>query len=724
MSKNHYRDKTILRKRVIAVFFVFTLIFVLLICRLFFLMVIKAPELKEKAINQWTNSIKIDPIRGKILDRNGNVLAFTANVYRVDLDLNTLRSYMSSKKISDVEIAEQLSEALDMDSEDVVNIINKTINGKPIGAAILKRRIDKEQADKVRSLNIDGVVVSEDTKRYYPNGNFLAHVLGHTNSDGKGLTGVELVYDSYLSGKPGYKIAETDMTRKQLPYSIADYEKAINGYDVILTVDEMIQHFAEKAAEQALKDNNAKAVSIIVMDPNNGEVLAMVNKPDYDLNNPWEGNPTYDELQKRWRNRAVSDTFEPGSVFKIVTATAALSEGIANENSHFYCKGSKEVDGRVIHCWKTIGHGEQDFADILKNSCNVGFMDLGEKLGAEKLNKYIKAFGFGQKTGIDLNGEAVGIIKSSKSITPVDLATISFGQTDTVSCIQYITALNAIANGGKWIRPHVMKQIVTNDDEKKIITTYDKQDEKQIIDEDVAKQLRGYLEKVVSEGGGKKAYIEGYHIAGKTGTAQKVINGKYVSGKYISSFGGMAPADDPKITVMVSIDEPDPSNYYASQTAAPVAKQLFYDIFNYLALKPDGSAENIVKSLLSDVIIPEVRGKDKQSALKILKDNSIEAEIEGSGEYIVDMNPKPGYTVKEGTKIILYSGSSSTYNKKYVVVPDLTGYNIEKASKILNDLGLKTKFVGSGLVSSQSVSPGQEVNKGTTIVLQLNEIGD
>lgn len=725
MAKRIYKDRGTMRKRMVWVFLIFLLVFFALVSRLFYLMVYKSPEYKKKAVSQWTSIVQIDPKRGDILDRNGNELAISANVYRVDLDLNTLRAYMKDKKISEVAVSKKLAEALDMDQLEVLKTIKKTINGKQIGAAILARRIEKEKADKVRNLDIEGVVISGDTKRYYPNGNFLAHAMGHTNSDGKGLTGIELVYDEYLRGTKGKKISETDSRRKDLPYSIARYEKPIDGYDVVLTIDQMIQHFAEKAADEALRVNKAKAVSILVMDPSNGEVLAMVNKPDYNPNNPWEENLSYEELQQKWRNRIVSDTFEPGSIFKVVTATAALSEKVIDPSSYsVVCNGSRRIGSNTIRCWKTSGHGTQSFVDILKNSCNVGFMDVGEKVGAEKLNKYIKAFGFGKKTGIDLNGEAVGIIKPTEKITNTDLATISFGQTNTVSCIQYMTAFNAIANGGKWIRPHMLKEISRNIEGKEVVyKEYDKYDQKQIIDKNIAEQLRGYLEKVISEGGGRKAFIDGYHIAGKTGTAQKVINGKYASGKYIASFGGMAPANNPKISIMVSIDEPDPSNYYAGQIATVVAKQVFYDIFNYLAFKTDASGEEIAKSLLKDVIVPEIRGMKKSDALKILKDNGLSADIEGDGEYIQDINPKPGYTVKENSKIILYSGNGGNYNKE-VAVPNLFGCTQESASKILRELGLRVEYTGQGLVSEQSIKPGEKVSKGTLINLHLNVIGD
>lgn len=692
-------------------------------------MIATSQKYKSIATDQWTSDVKIEARRGKILDRNGNELAVSANVYRVDLDMNTLRKTKEDLKITDDTLASKLSEAVGIDKGEIVKILTKTLpSGLPMGSATLARRIEKEQADKVINLQINGkklrgVIVSPDTKRYYPNNNFLAHVLGHTRADGEGLTGVELSYNKYLAGVPGVKIAETDNKSQELPYTISEYTKPVPGKDIVLTVDQMIQHFAEKAAQQALNDNKAKAVSIVVMNPQNGDVLAMANKPDYNPNNPWEEGKSFEELQKDWRNRVVSDTFEPGSIFKVVTAAAAMEEKVIDEATYqITCNGSVTIGKRTIRCWKRTGHGLETFVDILKNSCNVGFMDLGKKLGAEKLNKYIEKFGLGKKTGIDLPGEASGIIKKTQDISETDLATISFGQTNTLTGIQYITALNAVANGGYLIKPHVVQQVQHYDDsnEKIIDLSNENMEKKQILDKDVMARLRGYLEKVVSEGGGANAFVEGYKIAGKTGTAQKVVGGKYAEGKYIASFGGMAPADNPKITVFISIDEPDPSKYYAGQIAAPVAKQVFTDIFNYLAY----SSNDTDKILLKNVVIPEVRGLKKDEAVKILKENKLNYEIDKDGEYIVDMTPKPGYSVNEGGKIILYTGDSQNYNKE-VVVPNLKGYDKDKAIQLLSSLGIQAKVIGEGIVTEQSISSGQKVNRNSAVItLTLKEVGD
>lgn len=728
MAEKQYRDKVIIRKRMLIIFGILFILFFLLTNRLGYLMIAQAEKLNKLATEQWTSEVKIDAKRGRILDRNGSELAVSANVFRIDLDLNTIRSH-DEKNMSKEEIANKLASALNMDPLEVLKKLDtKLSSGLPAGASTLARRIEKEQADKVRDLGLRGVLISSDTKRYYKNGDFLSQVLGHTTSDGIGLTGVEKQYDTILAGIPGVRIAETDNKSKVQPYTISDYTKPIDGKDLVLTIDEIIQQFCEKAAKQALSDNKAKAVTIIAMNPNNGEILAMANEPGYNPNDPWmKGqNISPDDLQKMWRNRAVSDTFEPGSVFKVVTATAAMSENVISDKDKWVCTGSSKIANRIIHCWKRTGHGTESFVDILKNSCNVGFMDLGKRLGKDKLYKYIVKFGFGQKTGVDLPGEAKGIIKKPEKMNDVDLATISFGQSNTVSAIQYITGLNAIANGGKLITPHVMKDITHTENNTTVVDKqYNDYNIRNVLDENTVKTLRGYLEKVVSEGGGKNAYIPGYHIAGKTGTAQKVngSTGSYEAGKYISSFAGMAPAENPKITLFVSIDEPDPSNYYAGQITAPVAKQVFNDIFNYLAIDVDASSEDIAKSMLKDVIIPEVRGLKKDQAVKILKEQHLDYQFDGNGEYVTDINPKPGYSVKEASKLVLYTGTTSNYNK-IVVVPDLKGFSREKAQNILDTLGLKTEFDGEGLVSEQSISPLEQVSKGTTINIKLEQLGD
>ena len=689
-------------------------------------MIVKRDEYSSRAEEQWTSEVSIDARRGRILDRNGVELAVSANVYRVDFDLNSVRQYLKNNSLTNADIAGKIADAVAMEESKVMEKLEtKLASGANAGSATLIRRIEKEAADKVNNLNIDGVIVSPDTKRYYPKGEFLAHVLGSTNVDGQGLTGVELQYNEHLSGVPGVRISEIERNEENLSYTISNFTEPIDGKDVTLTIDSKIQAIAEKVAEKGLIDNQAKRVSIMVMNPNNGEILAMVNKPDFDPNNPFDGFEDFsgetdgEKLQKMWRNSLVNDTFEPGSIFKVVTMVTALEEGIASESDTFECGGSLQVGSHTIKCWKTSGHGSQILPQILQNSCNVGFMKLGEKIGKETLNEYIKKLGFGKTTGIDLPGEASGIVKKTENITESDLATISFGQTNTVTAIQYMQAFNALANGGSLIQPHIMKEVshYNSDDTKVIDETYEPVIFKDVLSDKSTATLRDYLERTVNEGGSNKSYIEGYHIGGKTGTAQKVnsVTGGYESGKYISSMAAMAPVDSPEITAFVSIDEPSNGAYYAGVVTAPLMKILLTDIFNYM----DSEFSEDYNAVVREVLIPEIRGKSIEEAKKILKDVNLEYNIEGSGEIVTNTQPYPGYTVKEGSKITIYTGDAVDNNK--VSMPDLIGLSVTSAKDILDDLGIKYSLEGDGFVIDQSIPAGEVITTGSNVRLTLSD---
>ena len=726
MKKKKFKDRALIQKRLTLVVWTIVVVFFILILRLSYIMIVKRDEYSSRAEEQWTSEVSIDARRGRILDRNGVELAVSANVYRVDFDLNSVRQYLKNNSLTNADIAGKIADAVGMEENKVMEKLEtKLASGANAGSATLIRRIEKEFADKVNNLNIDGVIVSPDTKRYYPKGEFLAHVLGSTNVDGQGLTGVELQYNEYLSGVPGVRISEIERNEENLSYTISNFTEPIDGKDVTLTTDSKIQAIAEKVAEKGLVDNQAKRVSIMVMNPNNGEILAMVNKPDFDPNNAFDGFEDFsgetdgEKLQKMWRNSLVNDTFEPGSIFKVVTMVTALEEGIASESDTFECGGSLQVGSHTIKCWKTSGHGSQILPQILQNSCNVGFMKLGEKIGKETLNEYIKKLGFGKTTGIDLPGEASGIVKKTESITESDLATISFGQTNTVTAIQYMQAFNALANGGSLIQPHILKEVshYDNTGAKIIDETFEPVISKNVLSAESTATLRDYLERTVNEGGSNKSYIEGYHIGGKTGTAQKVnsVTGGYESGKYISSMAAMAPIDSPEITAFISIDEPSNGAYYAGVVTAPLMKILLTDIFNYM----DSEFSEDYNVVARDILIPEIRGKSIEEAKKILKDVNLEYNIEGSGEIVTNTQPYPGYTVKEGSKITIYTGDAVDNNK--VSMPDLTGLSVTSTKDILDDLGIKYSLEGDGFVIDQSIPAGEVITTGSNVRLTLSD---
>jgi stage V sporulation protein D (sporulation-specific penicillin-binding protein) len=420
-----------------------------------------------------------------------------------------------------------------------------------------------------------------------------------------------------------------------------------------------------------------------------------------------------------WKNRAVNENFEPGSILKVVTAAAAMEENLVNDSSRFYCRGSLKVSGANIRCWKSQGHGEQTFAQILQNSCNVGFMQLGEKIGKETLYKYYNAFGLGKRTNIDFPGEEKGILLPLNRVGPVELATEAFGQGIAVTAIQYMAAFGAIANDGKMIEPHLVKRITYTDEDgnTSVVKEVVPKVVKQVVSVETATKLRSILESVVTVGAGKKAYIEGYHVGGKTGTAQLVENRVYAAGKYISTFVAMAPCNDPKFIIMVSIKEPDPTNYYSGSTAGPIVKTIMEDIFRYLDVQPD---LNDIKNpkVVREVIIPEVRGMTSADAQNVLKNNKINVDIQGTGNIVYDISPKPGISVKENTKIELYLGVETSNDNK-IAVPDFSGMTKKEILDIADSLGLNISFMGDGIGSTQDINEGTEVKKKTTVRIIL-----
>ncbi|HHD2583393.1 TPA: stage V sporulation protein D [Clostridium perfringens] len=710
--------------RVLAFLLAIVILFLVLVGRLLYIGIFRSKDYKAMAEEQWTNEIQIDARRGRILDRNNRELAVTANVFRVDLDLITLRKYIDKKDTDNIEIAKLLAEALEMDEEKVLSRIELTYpSGNPANSATLIRRIEKEKADKVKELDIKGVIVSEDTKRYYPNGDFLSHTLGTTNADGEGLSGLELYYNEELMGIPGVRVSEVSGNSTSNPYSETSFTPPVDGKDMTLTIDENIQYFVEKVAEDALKKHNADSVSIAVMNPNNGEILGMVNKHGFNPNNPYEGSEAFNgkdesaKLQNMWRNTIVSDSFEPGSIFKIITSIAAIEENIAGKDEVYYCDGSLNVAGKNIKCWKPGGHGVQNFNQTLENSCNVAFMEMGAKLGAEKLNEYIKLFGFGTQSGIDLPGEATGIVKNVEDISAVDLATISFGQTNTMNGIQFMTALNAVANGGDLIQPHIMKELSHKDDNgtKIIDEVFVPKIQENIVDEKSTMRVKVALESTVSNGSSKDAGIEGIKVAGKTGTAEKVDpeTGTYGAG-YIASFAGFAPYDNPQVSLIVIIDNPKNGEHFGGIVAAPFAGELFNNIFNYISLN-EGQLDEKDES----VIIPDLRGDKVTSAEKTLNELGINCVIEGDGTFVTSVTPIPGYKVKKGDSITLYAGSRFDRNEKEIVVPDFRKLNKEEAEEILKSLGLKGEFEGEGEIKEQSISAGEIIKSGDKIKFKL-----
>ena len=698
-----------------------------LVLRLAWLTLVSGRALEAKANSEWQKEISVTAKRGDILDRNGSVLVSSANVYRIDFDLDSVRNHIKENDLTMDDIAVEIADVTGVEVDEVLKALNKkNSDGSDASYAPLVRGVTKAVADSADDLGIYGLIVSRDVKRYYPNGNFLASALGGINSEGTGLTGIELQYDDYLAGIAGMKIGSYDSWGNRLPFDTYKFTPAIDGSDIITTVDENLQYIAEKIAQKGLEENNAKGVHVLIMDPNNGEVLAMVNKPDYDPNNPFSGYEGFDgetdndKIQNMWRNWLVSDTFEPGSTFKTVTMIAALEKGLVSDSDTFVCNGSVKFGNTTVHCWKREGHGTQTLAEVLKNSCNVGMMEIGERLGIENLNEYIYKIGFGKTTGIDLPGEASGIVKSSDTVSAIDLATISFGQTNTVTAMQLMTAFNAIANGGDLIQPHIVKEISHEDESgnRVIDETIKPTVKKDVLSDESTALLRSYLERTVTKDGPDGSFVQGYNVGGKTGTAQKVdpTTGTYSTDKYISSMIALAPVENPQITVFIAVDEPSNGAYYGGEVAAPLMKELFEEVFKYM----DSPLAKERFSIYKNVIIPDVRGKSIEEAKQILKENGLEAEVKGNGKTVVSMETYPGSTVKEGTTISITAKDNGQVEKE-IIMPDLKGSTEEFATSVLDNLGLVYEFQGEGTVNSQSIANGNKVVKGTKVTITLKK---
>lgn len=548
-----------------------TLLFIVLACRLFYLMVISSEELSKKALDVEQRERSIKAARGVIYDRNGVVLADNQPVCTI--------SVINSQVTEPEKVIKLLSEKLDMDEEEIRQKVEKISSREKI-----KSNVPKETADEIREASLSGIKVDEDYKRYYPYGSLASKVLGFTGADNQGILGLESKYDSVLKGTDGTILTLTDFQGIEIESAAEERVEPVQGDSLYLSLDYTMQSFAQQAAEKVLKEKQAKSVSVILMNPQNGEIYAMVNVPEYDLNEPYELLSVYDsgegsendKLNNMWRNPLISDSYEPGSTFKIVTATAALEEGKVSLDDTFHCPGYKIVEDRKIRCHKTQGHGTETFKEGVMNSCNPVFMEIGARVGAETMLEYYKKLGLYEKTGVDLPGEAGSIMHKLENIGAVELATMSFGQSIQITPLQLLRAVSAVVNGGKLVTPHFA--IRTEDSVTKEITEFTYETVEGRVTEKTSETMCSLLEAVVSEGTGKNAQVEGYQVGGKTATSEKLPRG---TGKYISSFLGFAPADHPEIMGLVLIDEPT-GVYYGGTIAAPVMAEIFQNILPYL----------------------------------------------------------------------------------------------------------------------------------------------
>ncbi len=745
-----------IKKRILPMVIIVLICMAALVARLAYWQIIRGEELSARAKSQQTGSSTITASRGKIYDRNGKALAESVSANTLVCNPKDVRDKGNAETI-----ARELSGILDIEYQTLLDDLNKDNRYQ-----VIKKRISVEETEAVTQLMdaeanaemaeaFSGVYFEDDSKRYYPF-SIAPHILGFTGYDNNGLQGIELTFDDELSGKAGsieqnQTASGTTLEEQQEEYLTAQQQ----GADVVLTIDETIQHFLEKHLEEAVEEDKLKyGAAGIIMNPKTGEILAMSTKPDFDANNPYDitafneyamqydyeedeaandpeasPEPTEDPnnlsderiaaLRNRmWRNKAISDSYEPGSTFKIITAAAALEEHVVDLDSEFYCPGFRVVADRQIGCSNTNGHGAETFVEGVKNSCNPVFMDIGARLGAEKFMEYFTAFGLTEKTGIELVGESSSIYYQN-GMNEVDLATSSFGQGFQVTPIQLITAISAVINGGQRMQPQIVKEIR---DENGIIKSYDTEVVNRVISEETSEKMRDILEQVVSDSGatGKNAYVKGCRIGGKTGTSEKNPRG---SDKRIASFVGFAPANDPEIICLIVLDEPQVDNRYGGTIAAPLAGEIIEDVLNYLGVDKQYSEdeEPIVKAE-----VPNVNETALADAETMLEEAGLNYVIRGEGDRIVDQLPSAGTMLNEDSLVILYTERQT--EEELVTVPDLSGMSVGVAESTLNSLHLNFEVMGAGHSEtslaygvSQSVEAGEEVPPGTVIGVEFRQ---
>lgn len=650
------------KKRIIIAFGIISALMVLLLFRVAWIQIVKADEYGAIAVNQQTSDIPLEAKRGSIFDRNGQELASSATCYSVWVRPGQIAENYSKDKIE--ELSKKLAVILGKDEADV----EKSLKTKESLVKIAKY-LDKDTVDKVRALKITGLETAENTKRNYPLGNFASQVLGSVSDDNEGRTGIEQEYDSYLSGIAGRWIKNTDINGNVLAYGKEKYFQAEDGLNVVLTVDEVLQHYAENAIEEGMEKTKADKITCIVMNPKTGDILAMAQTPGF---NPNEAtSPATDEekeaykelsgeeqsayLSRMWRNSMISDTYEPGSTFKLITTSAALEEGIATPDSHYTCNGAYDVDGTVLHCWGNSVHGDQTITEAVGNSCNPVQIQLALAMGKDTYYNYLEMFGFTEKTQVDLPAEAEALIQNRENIGNVELATMGYGQGIAVTPIELLTAICSIGNDGVLMQPRIVSKLT--DSNGKTVKEYKTKQARKVLSSKTAKEMCEIMEYEVSEGGGGTAKIAGYRIGGKTGTANKAKNGTYSKDTY-SSFVSMAPMDDPKLAVLVVVDSPKGA-YYGSLTAAPIVKQFYTNALPYLEIEPRYTDEEKAANP-NNIYVPDVTNRSFSDAAGILGSHGLKAEsvpAEASSEdfEVKAQYPKAGQKAEKNGTVYLYN---------------------------------------------------------------------
>lgn len=702
--------------------------FVFLLCalafRLGYIQILWAPELMQKAEAQWTREANLYPVRGAILDRNGQVLAQNANAESIGARPSRINNPR--------EVAGLLAPLLELDETQLY----ERLKDRSKGHVWIKRQVSIELADAVRELDIRGIELTSEIRRYYPHKQLAAHILGFTKRFAEpdlgivGQEGIELYYNDKLIGTVGSALRETDLHGRMLNSGETRLSEPLDGYDVVLTIDKVIQHFVEREISNIVSKYSPRKVYAVAMNPNTGEILALANYPTFDPNNPPRDFENFEEMQNFVRNFTVKDNIEPGSTFKVLTAAAALQENVVTQNSTFYCSGFSVVDGQIIRCWKPGGHGHQTFAEAVLNSCNPAFMEMALGLGMDRFFRHMNLFGLGQRTGIDVEGEESGILIPQSRAVNVDLARMGFGQAIALTPIQLLNSVASIINGGNLMRPYLLNEIRKSDSgnedlagqDVSLIEKTEPQVIRNVVSEETSRLMAESLEYAVTYGSGRSSFIQGFRVGGKTGTAQKYgPSGEILEDKVISSFIGFAPADDPQIIVLVMVDEPQAEVRFGSIIAAPHAGRIIEDSLRHLGIQPQG--DEILDIELSQVEMPNLVGLELSTAVSELRRVNLNFITEGEGRFIAAQVPSYGTKASENSLAILYltdiEGELPSEQEKLIIVPDLIGKNIREVNGILATVELDMQAIGLGVVVSQNPEAGQSIEAGSSITVEF-----
>ena len=711
------------------------LVFLILVIKLFSLQILRHDELEAKALDQQTRSTEVAATRGTIYDRNGNIMAISATAETVFLSPLEMDRALSDKDNpvawTKDSVAQKLSEILEINKEGILKKMERTDSQYEV----LKLRVEEDVADQIRTfINDEGVVgvyMVTDAKRYYPYATLASQIIGFVGTDNYGLYGLEARYNDVLDGETGLVVSTKDPTGSDMLYGYEQYYKAQNGSDIVLTLDATVQYYVEKALSEMVTSTEAQGATGIVMDVETGAVLAMASSPTYDLNDPSavyesrlaslvkDGQLDLADAQLRqWRNRAINDTYEPGSTFKVLTLAAALEEGVIDENTTFDCTGSIHVLDATIHCSNRAGHGHQTLEQTAGNSCNPAFITYGLRLGTEKFYRYMKDFGLVNGSGIDLEGEALGIFAPQETASELDLACYAFGQNFNTTPVALISAQAACINGGYLHTPYVVERVV--DSEGNVLSSHDSTPVRQVVSEETSALVRQCLEYVVSSGTGRNGQVHGYRIGGKTGTADKGNTGEVVL-----SFMCFAPADDPKYIMLLTLDSPTGEGRGGGGTVAPYASRIMGEILPYLGVEPSYSAEEL---LGSDTTVNYVIGMTVADAEEKLKSKGFSVKVVGGGDTVTDQTPEGGTVIPGKSRVILYAGSEKP--DTLCTVPSLVGLSPSEANMAVSSAGLLLRFTGttdsgsdSVRVINQSEAAGAQVEAGAVISVQLSDSG-